>query len=199
MNNEFHETYSGAAGCHNHPPAAKIPSAAETGPKKANEGCTAPGPAHAGQVGVQKFQTRSATLRPAKGKQLNPFPSRAATKTAPRRLPAARTRVLQAALDYIRNHLQDEVYVADIARSVGISQRALHTLFHRQLGMPPMQWIKHERLLKAKQLLQSTNPVEGSVKVAAISVGFRDMGRFSIEYHSMFGEVPSATLRHASS
>jgi transcriptional regulator GlxA family with amidase domain len=167
------------------------------GPKAANGGCTACGPAPARQVEVQKLLTRSETLRSAKGKRLGPFPSRAATKTAPRRLSAARTRLLQAALDYIRDHLHAEVYVADIARALGVGQRTLHTLFHRHLGMPPMQWIKHERLLKARQMLESTNPVEGSVKVAAISVGFRDMGRFSIEYHSMFNEVPSATLRQA--
>lgn len=102
---------------------------------------------------------------------------------------------LESLLDYIRKRLGQSLYIAELSRAAGMSERSIHILFRKELGVSPMRYIKRERLLLAKRMLQDTNVRCSSVKVAAISAGFRDLGRFSIEYHSMFGEVPSQTLR----
>jgi transcriptional regulator GlxA family with amidase domain len=46
----------------------------------------------------------------------------------------------------------------------------------------------------ARRVLRQTAPDTASVTDIATRCGFRQLGRFAVEYQSLFGESPSATL-----
>lgn len=83
--------------------------------------------------------------------------------------------------------------VADLARCAGISVRALQEAFTRQLGTTPMSFLRDVRLRKAHEDLISGRV--DTVAEAADRWGFTNLGRFSGQYQSLYGRLPSATLR----
>lgn len=58
-------------------------------------------------------------------------------------------------------------------------------------GHSPALFLRNHRLHKARRMLLDE---ASSVKEAAYSCGFTEMGRFSGYYKKLFGENPSATL-----
>ena len=80
-----------------------------------------------------------------------------------------------------------------------MSARSLQYAFRDIYGMTPIQCFKARRLARARTLLRKAQPERGAVKRAALEVGATELGRFSVDYRSFFGESPSVTLsRHAS-
>jgi AraC-like DNA-binding protein len=61
-------------------------------------------------------------------------------------------------------------------------------------GSSPMGYFKKRRLTGARLALLRGDPETDLVKCAALGAGLTHMGRFSAEYHQLFGELPTATL-----
>jgi AraC-like DNA-binding protein len=61
-------------------------------------------------------------------------------------------------------------------------------------GSSPMAYFKKRRLTDARLALLQSAPETSLVKRAALGAGLTHLGRFSTEYHQLFGELPSATL-----
>ena len=53
----------------------------------------------------------------------------------------------------------------------------------------------NQRMSQARAHLRRGLPVPGSVKEAALRFGFREAGRFAVDYRRLFGRSPSAALR----
>jgi len=51
------------------------------------------------------------------------------------------------------------------------------------------------RLHLVRRTLRQADPVATTVTDIATRYGFWQLGRFAVEYHLLFGEPPSATLR----
>jgi len=47
---------------------------------------------------------------------------------------------------------------------------------------------------RARRALRDENPDIASVSAVARRYGFRDPGRFAVNYRALYGETPSATL-----
>ena len=105
-------------------------------------------------------------------------------------LPADLTR----ALTFLRAHLSEPVQLDRLADIAGVRPRTLETHFKAFLGTSPLGWVRRARLMRARQQLLSAGP-DSSITDVALSSGFSQLGRFSAEYRSSFGELPSATLR----
>jgi AraC-like DNA-binding protein len=85
--------------------------------------------------------------------------------------------------------------VADMCAAAGVGEAWLHKCFVELYGTSPMRHLLLRRLSKARErLLDQENPPP-SVKDVAISLGFIEGGRFAQRYKSLFGELPSVTLR----
>ena len=113
-------------------------------------------------------------------------------------LPAeqAGRRVVRESLDYIEAHLRDKVTMADIARGVHMSIRAVQQGFREELGTTPMLYLRDRRLERARADLTDGLPTDGmTVTEVAERWGFHHLGSFAALYRKRWGESPSETLR----
>ena len=87
------------------------------------------------------------------------------------------------------------VYLIEMAEAVGASVRTLMNCCQEHLGMSPKKFLVLRRMHLARQALSMAAPSKTSVAGVATQYGFWEFGRFSGEYKSLFGELPSITLR----
>jgi AraC-like DNA-binding protein len=115
--------------------------------------------------------------------------------TSPRRT-SKRGAVVQAAIDYLDDHLAEPVTMGSVAEAVHMSVRAVQQGFHEQLGMSPMTYLRERRLERAHEELMDATPADGvTVTAVAERWGFHHLGSFGAEYRKRWGESPSQTLR----
>jgi AraC-like DNA-binding protein len=105
-------------------------------------------------------------------------------------------RAVRAACDFIDRNLSDPITVDDIARAGGVSVRTMQHLFAQQLGQSPTNYLKNERLERARSDLADA-PGDSRLTVTDVAMrwGFSHLGRFATTYRHRFGESPSQTLR----
>ena len=87
------------------------------------------------------------------------------------------------------------LYVAELCRAAGASERTLRACCQEHLGMSPTRYLWLRRMHLARRALRMADPAATSVTEVATSYGFWELGRFSVAYRSLFGESPSASLR----
>ncbi len=78
------------------------------------------------------------------------------------------------------------VTVADAARAVGLSTRALERRFLAETGLPIARWSRQARLLQALRRLAGG----ASVKAAAHAAGYRTDSAFVAAFRESFGVTP---------
>jgi AraC-like DNA-binding protein len=81
-----------------------------------------------------------------------------------------------------------------LARQVHVSVRSLQEGFKRDIGTPPMAYLRAVRLRRVHTGLQRAAPGRTTVEAVASRYGFVHMGRFAATYRAAFGETPSTTL-----
>ena len=72
--------------------------------------------------------------------------------------------------------------------------RALQAGFQRDLGTPPMTYLRQVRLRRAREALRAADRGATTVRSVAAQFGILHMGRFAAAYRETFGEPPSDTL-----
>ena len=86
------------------------------------------------------------------------------------------------------------ITLEDIVTASGASARSVFRAFRQSRGYTPLQFRKHIRLLRAKQLLHDESAALSVTEVALIC-GFPDLSRFSKDFSRAFGVAPSTVLR----
>lgn len=77
--------------------------------------------------------------------------------------------------------------VADVCRALGCSSRYLHTLFVRDIGLPPKTWMKLERMVVARRKLEGGKlPVEVSQ-----DLGFMSVQTFNRQFEEFHKTTPT--------
>lgn len=94
----------------------------------------------------------------------------------------------------IEVHLDDPLYITELCKEVGASERTLNTCCHEHLGMGPKHYLMLRRMHMVRRALHESAPGATTVTEAATRYGFWQFGRFAVEYKALFGEAPSATL-----
>ncbi|WP_272429004.1 AraC family transcriptional regulator [Polyangium jinanense] len=101
--------------------------------------------------------------------------------------------VVRRAEEYIAAHAGEAIRLSDIVAAAGAPARSLQAAFRAARGMTPMEFLKIRRLEQARHMLLAPQP-ETTVSGVAAVMGFRNAGRFSVEYRKCFQESPSETL-----
>jgi len=103
--------------------------------------------------------------------------------------------VVKASEDFALSHVDDRIYVTDLCRAAGVSERALEYAFKEVMGLTPMAYLVRLRLHRVRQALLAGTQGSTTVSAVALDWGFWHFGDFSRAYKECFGELPSDTLR----
>ena len=92
-------------------------------------------------------------------------------------------------LKYVTEHIDTpDLKIDDIADAMGMSRSVLYTKIKQQLGMTPIDFVRHVRIMRACELLKNTDESLSSV---AFAVGFSDPKYFSKVFKRETGIVPT--------
>ena len=98
----------------------------------------------------------------------------------------------------VEENPEQPLYIPEICKAIRISGRTLRDCCQEHLGMGPKRFLLLRRMHLARRALREAVPDATSVTDTATRYGFWQLGRFAVEYQSMFGESPSVTLRRQS-
>lgn len=99
---------------------------------------------------------------------------------------------MQQVVDYIQDHLADDLTLGELARSVSMSVSHFRAQFKQSLGITPHQFLIQCRIERAKQLLTAGNLPINDV---ALSVGFADQSHLTRHMRRLLGITPRAFCR----
>jgi AraC-like DNA-binding protein len=119
----------------------------------------------------------------------------ARTPTERRRRPGQHARIVNRFLEFLEARRDEPVYLAEICASIGASERTLRTCCQEVLGVGPVRYLWLRRMHLARQALLHADALATTVTEVATAHGFWELGRFSVEYRGLFGELPSESLR----
>ena len=153
-------------------------------------------------IGAHADQDKAAALdRPAVLKVieqsiLDVFASEMAGRAgdfAPRRLRhLSLSKVVLKCWELARQLPNENLALEDLCAASGVSARQVQNAFIEMTGLRPTAFLRAHRLQRAKRMLLTGEA--RSVKAAAYTCGFMDLGRFSASFRKLFGEPPSQTL-----
>jgi AraC-like DNA-binding protein len=98
----------------------------------------------------------------------------------------------------IEENPEQPLFIPEICKAIGVSSRTLQACCHEHLGMGPKHYLLLRRMNLARRALREATPDRALVTEIATRYGFWQLGRFAVEYQSLFGESPSATLARQS-
>lgn len=87
--------------------------------------------------------------------------------------------------------------VRTLAQSAGVSERTLRRAFQDLFGTTPARYARLRRLHTAREALLAADPLECTVTAILANCGVLEFGRFAGTYRTLFGELPSQTLRRS--
>ena len=96
--------------------------------------------------------------------------------------------VVNAAIDYMRNHLNEPFSVGKLVNHIGYGRSRLFELFRANTGMTPSDYLRRLRLEAARELLSNTSR---SVTEIAFKVGFNSSQYFSTVFLQYTGLTPT--------
>lgn len=98
-------------------------------------------------------------------------------------------RQLRRIHEYINAHLDGEIKLADMAKSLGMSQSLFCQLFKQSTSVPPYKYVIQQRIERAKQLLLRRDI---SVADVAFQCGFSSHSHFGKWFRELTGMTPKA-------
>jgi AraC family transcriptional regulator len=95
-------------------------------------------------------------------------------------------------IDYMAEHLDDEIGIDDLAAVACLSPFHFIRMFRRRMGMPPSRYLGRMRLERAKTLLARG---ENSLAEIAAACRFSSQANFTRAFHRATGATPGAYRR----
>lgn len=96
---------------------------------------------------------------------------------------------------FLAENVLQPLYLAEICAATGASESSLRACCHEHLGMGPVRYLWLRRMHLVQRTLLLATPETSTVTQIAMDHGFWELGRFSTQYRSFFGEPASATLQ----
>jgi AraC-like DNA-binding protein len=95
----------------------------------------------------------------------------------------------------VEEHPDQPLYLPEICRAIRVPDRTLRLCCQEHLGISPKQYLLARRMHSARRDMSRTSPDVTPVTEIASRYGFWQFGYFAKAYRSLFGELPSATLK----
>jgi AraC-like DNA-binding protein len=105
--------------------------------------------------------------------------------------------VIRRFFEIVAMHPLKPLHIPETSQTIGVSGRTLRMACQQHLGVSPTKYLLLRRMHLARRTLRRSNPDVTRVTDVATSLGFWELGRFSVNYRQIFGESPSTTLRAA--
>ena len=99
-----------------------------------------------------------------------------------------RSRAIRDCCDYIDLHLEEKLTLADLADMLGYSEYYFSKKFKREVGITPKEYIRRQRLERAKLLLRTS---QDSVQTISERLQFCSLSYFSESFRKSSGITPS--------
>ncbi len=99
--------------------------------------------------------------------------------------------------DFLATNPDRPLYLTEICAAIGVAERTLRASCEEHLGMGPIRFLTLRRMHLVRRTLLREDPSRSTVTRIVTDHGFWELGRFSVAYHTLFGEPPSATLRRS--
>lgn len=96
-------------------------------------------------------------------------------------------RQLLQVLDYINDHLSQDIKLADLAALLDMSQFHFSHLFKQSLGTSPYQYLLQQRIERAKQFLKQS---DRAITEVAFLCGFNSHSHLSKQFRQLTGMTP---------
>jgi len=104
-------------------------------------------------------------------------------------------RIMQRFHAAIAEHPEEAIYIPELCAKVGVPERTLRLCCQEGLGIGPKRYLMLLRMDLARQALRRADAMVTTVTAIAANFGFFSFGRFSVLYKTLYGEMPSMTLR----
>lgn len=95
---------------------------------------------------------------------------------------------LSGVMQWARERLHEPLGVRELASHAAMSERTLLRRFTQASGLSPKAWLQHERLARARELLEST---KDNTDIIAQLCGYRSVESFRVAFRSVVGVAPS--------
>lgn len=97
---------------------------------------------------------------------------------------------IRPSVAYLERHFSDrKLNIGQIAALSGISQAYFRTLFQRQYGCTPIQYVNHKKLERARALLTETDLPISEIEATC---GFRDHAYFVKQFERAYNASPES-------
>ena len=103
-------------------------------------------------------------------------------------------KIVHRALERIQAH-NKTVHVEELCVAIGTTNRSLRRAFHTFFGLGPSNFLKLQQLNRVRRELLAQSAPGMTITSVLASHDIMEFGRFAGEYRTLFGELPSQTLR----
>jgi len=100
----------------------------------------------------------------------------------------------QQLVDWLLAHLDQPISLSELEQRSSYGRRTLQYAFKQRFGCGPMQWLRQQRLAKARVLLEQPGSSGGLAQVSQ-ACGYLSLGSFSRDFLARYGERPSQVQR----
>ncbi|WP_128971217.1 AraC family transcriptional regulator [Bradyrhizobium tropiciagri] len=97
--------------------------------------------------------------------------------------------------DYLAENSDRAIYLTELCAATNVSERTLRSACEEHLGMAPIRYLTMRRMYLVRRALLRADASKATVTHIVTNYGFWELGRFSVAYRTLFGELPSETLR----
>ena len=106
-----------------------------------------------------------------------------------------RSQIIRTAMDFVDQHGGEYLSVEQLGSAASVSERTLRDAFQQYFGVAPVRYLNRRTLHQVRKALKTSDPCLTTVTEIATQFGVWELGRFARDYCSLFGELPSETLR----
>ena len=126
---------------------------------------------------------------------INPRGNEAPTNSIGRPSKHSKRDVIRRCKKFLERNEAQPVRLSELVDASRVSESHLRSIFSAYFGVPPAQYLKLRQYHRIRHALKSASAESNSVTDILLQNGVWEFGRFASRYRTLFGELPSTTLK----